>query len=160
MLPFYQLMENIPGKHQFQLPLWLSAQCQGRDGLSQQSFSYNLVIHFLHTAVIALVTAFSCPGQYTSLSSLIPLYNLPTVLETSLSAPQLPKKANKWTPLPKPPLPAQTRKDVLSLLSLQKEAVKGVWLQGSHRTRVLRLGIWASSSGQLRYNAYYKWGWY
>lgn len=83
-------------------------------------------MHFLHRAVIALVTAFTCPGQDTSLSSLISLYNLPTVLETSFFAAQLPEKANKWTPLSKSPLPAQSRKDVLSLLSLQTETAKRV----------------------------------
>lgn len=30
-IPFCQLMESTPGKHQVQLPLWLSTQCQGRD---------------------------------------------------------------------------------------------------------------------------------
>lgn len=74
--------------------------------------------------MIALVTSITYPVQDNSLSSLIPLTNLPTVLETSLFASQLPKKANKWSPLPKP-LPAQTRKGVLSLLSLQKEMAKG-----------------------------------
>ena len=89
MIPFYQLMENTSGKHQLQLPVWLSAQCQGRDGMIDACpNSHNLVIHFIHTAVIALVTAFTCPGQDTSLSSLIPPYNLPRVLETFLFAAQ------------------------------------------------------------------------
>lgn len=106
----------------------------------------------------ALVTAFTCLGQDTSLSSLITLHDLPTALETSLFAAQLPEKANKWTPLPKPPLPkpplpARTGKDILSLLSLQKETAQGVWLQGSHRTQVLGLGIQARSSRELRCNA-------
>lgn len=51
--------------------------------------------------MFALVTAFICAGQGTS--SLVPPFNLATVLVAYLFAVQLPKKANKWTlPLEKP----------------------------------------------------------
>lgn len=88
-------MENTSGKHQLQLSLCLSAQCQGTDDMTDASPS-SIVIHFHHTiAVFALVRAFICTGQDTSLSSLFPVFNLATVLVASLFAVQLPKKANK-----------------------------------------------------------------
>lgn len=58
---------------------------------------YSIVIHFYHAAVFALVIAFICAGEDTSLSSLFPPFNLATVLVASFFAVQLPKKANKWT---------------------------------------------------------------
>lgn len=88
------------------------------------SCSHSLVIHFLHTAVIALVTDFTCPEQDTFLSSLI-LFPTYQQFWKPVSA-QLPKKADKQASLPKPSLPAQIRKDVLSLFSLQKETAEGV----------------------------------
>lgn len=84
-------MENTSGKHQLQLPLCLSAQCQGTDDVNDACLN-SIVIHFRHTAMIALVRAFICAGPDTSLSSLFPLFNLATVLVTSLFAVQLPKK--------------------------------------------------------------------
>jgi len=128
MIPFNQLMKNTPGKSPIAAsPLAINTVPGWRWHdwcLSQQSSSHNLVIHFPDTAAIALVTGFTYPVPDTFLSSLIPLSNLPAVLETSLFAVQLPKKANKWSPLPKPPLAAQTRKGVISLLSPQNETSK------------------------------------
>lgn len=78
-------MEITSGKHQLQLPLCLSAQCQGTDDVID-ACPNSIVIYFRHTAVFALVRAFICAGQDPSLFSLFPLFNLATVLVTSLFA--------------------------------------------------------------------------
>lgn len=91
---------------------------------------------FFHAVVTALIIAFTYPGQDTSLSSLIPLCNLPTFSENSL-LPNLPRRQiNGVHYLNLFSLPQQRRVSSASLACRKKQL-----RESSHRANT-RLGCW------------------